>query len=213
MKKEKREKIKVTIHRGLSELKLLNAKITKKIQSIDSVNFYQKGKLVGGVIELEKFKSDAKSKFESASDLIFLKGKIKSAIVEANAKTKLKIAGVTMTIADAINAKEAIEYKRALLTLLKDQRTRALGVFNKNNEKVRADLQTLLEKMFGKEGVKAGSADFEAVSRPFLDANEFHLADPLGVEVIENLEKEIDDFEADVDAALSEINATTFIEY
>ena len=46
-----------------------------------------------------------------------------------------------------------------------------------------------------------------------MDANEFHLFDPLKVaEKVESMEKEVADFEMEVDAVLSEINAVTFIE-
>jgi hypothetical protein len=74
-------------------------------------------------------------------------------------------------------------------------------------------VQSILEATFGKENVKAGKDDVESVRKPYMEANEFHLFDPLSVDSkIEALEKEIGDFEAEVDAVLSEINAITIIE-
>ena len=53
----------------------------------------------------------------------------------------------------------------------------------------------------------------KAIVEPFVKRNEFHLVDPLNIEnKIRELEKEVDDFELEVDAALSEINAITTIE-
>jgi hypothetical protein len=49
---------------------------------------------------------------------------------------------------------------------------------------------------------------------PFLEANRFSLIDPIKVESeIAKLEKEVGDFEAELDAVLSEVNAITQIEF
>jgi hypothetical protein len=70
-----------------------------------------------------------------------------------------------------------------------------------------------LEAALGKDNVKAGKDDVEAIRKPYIEANEFHLFDPLKVEeTVEKLEKEVSEFEAEVDAVLSEANAVTFIE-
>ena len=54
----------------------------------------------------------------------------------------------------------------------------------------------------------------EAVSKPFMEQNQFELVDPLGIEaLLNNMEDKIMAFETEVDAVLSEINATTFIEF
>jgi hypothetical protein len=46
-----------------------------------------------------------------------------------------------------------------------------------------------------------------------MESNEWHLSDPLNiVDKIDALEKEVSEFETEVDATLSEINAITFIE-
>lgn len=205
---------KVTIHRALSELKLIDAKIEKAIQQIDSVGIYQKGKLVNGITSTEVFADNAKSKLQSALDLISQKSKIKTAIVAANAVTKLKVAEEEMTIADAITQKSSIEIKKILINSLTAKYNHVLGLFNKNNEVVNQNLQKVLEVSLGKDNVKAGENDVENIRKPFLTANEWILHDPLEIKNrIEVLEREVSDFEANVDAALSEINAVTFIEY
>ncbi len=82
-----------------------------------------------------------------------------------------------------------------------------------NNGVVEKNVQILLEHTFGKESTKADARDIEAIRKPYLENNEFHLADPLSVEkVIEAMEKEISTFESEVDAVLSESNAVTLIE-
>ena len=60
---------------------------------------------------------------------------------------------------------------------------------------------------------KASSEEYEAISKPILEANEITLIDPIGInELIESLEKELLNFKANVDIVLSEINSRTLIE-
>lgn len=67
---------KMTIHRALSELKLIDAKIEKQINELIPSGVYQKGKLVEGYITEADFEKSAKSKFDSVNDLIERKNKI-----------------------------------------------------------------------------------------------------------------------------------------
>lgn len=203
----------MTIHRALSELKLIDSKIEKQISELLPTGTYQKNKLIIGYIKEEDFTNSATSKFQSVTDLINRKSAIKSAIVQANGATKLKLGGKEMTIADAINFKSAIKFKKQLIDRLKNVRNASIADMNNNNAIVEQNVQKLLEYTFGKENVKVDPKDMEAVRKPYIEANEFHLFDPLKVnEKIEAMEKEVGDFEMEVDAALSEINAVTFIE-
>jgi hypothetical protein len=206
-------KTKITIHRALSELKLIDAKIERQIDELIPAGIHQKGKLINNYIPENDFKSSAQSKFDAVNDLINRKNVIKSAIVAANGYTKVTVAGKEMTIADAINYKSVVKYKRNLAKMLRDRLNSAVSAMNKNNEAVEKNIQAILEATFGKENVKVGKDDVEAVRKPYLEANEFHLFDPLkATEKIETIEKEVAEFEAEVDAVLSEINAITFIE-
>ena len=205
---------KMTIHRALSELKLIDAKIEKQINEVLPSGIMQKGRLVNGFMQESEFEKNAKSKFDSVNDLIDRKNKIKSAIVTANGITPVTVSEKKMTIADAINFKALIKFKKKLIETLKARHKQAVGELNKHNEAVEANVQRILEATFGKENVKVGKDDLEAVRKPYMDANEFHLVDPLKVDsTVEKLEKEITEFEAEVDAVLSEVNATTIIEF
>lgn len=205
---------KMTIHRGLSELKLIDSKIEKQIGEIAPVGVFQKGKLINQYIVAEDFNSAATSKYDSITDLINRKIKIKSAIVAANGTTRVKIAESEMTIADAISLKENIKFKKNLIISLRQKFAQNVGQLNNNNSIVEQNVQRLLEATFGKENVKVGATDIESVRKPYIESNEWHLADPLKIsEKINSLEKEVGDFESEVDAVLSEINAVTFINF
>lgn len=203
---------KMTIHRALSELKLIDARIEKQTDELMPVGIHQKGKLIARYITEAEFAAVAQSKYDSVTDLIRRKTAIKSAIVQANGVTRLTVAGKEMTIADAINAKAVVPFKKALIEKMKSSHRAALAQLNKENAVVEQNVQNILLATFGKENVTVSAKDMDAVRVPYIEANEFHLFDPLKVlEKIETMEKELAEFEAEVDATLSEINAVTFI--
>jgi regulator of sirC expression with transglutaminase-like and TPR domain len=207
------EKQKMTIHRALSELKLIDSKIEKQISEIIPTGIYQKGKLINGFLQDDGFKENAQSKYQSVNDLISRKIAIKSAIVQANGVTMVKVGEKVMSIADAINFKAAVKFKKQLAARLKQMHNAAVGEMNKNNAIVDQNVQNLLAAALGKDSVKTDAKDVDSIRVPYMDANEFHLFDPLDAEKkVEEIEKEVGDFEMEVDAALSEINALTFIE-
>lgn len=207
------ETTKMTIHRALSELKLIDSKIEKQIGEISPSGIYQKGKLINGYLTQEDFGATAKSKYDSITDLIGRKTKIKSAIVKANTETKVSVGGKQMTIADAITFKDVVKFQKKLIQTLKTRQNEVVGHLNKQNEIVRNNAKAITEAALGKDNVKVNKEDVDAIQLPYLAANEFHLYNPLEVDKkIELLEKEVGNFEAEVDAVLSEINAVTIIE-
>ena len=203
----------MTIHRALSELKLIDAKIEKQTKEIFPVAYYQKDKKIFGRYSQDEFKKAAEGTYDSIIALIERKNKIKCAVVTANAATKVKVGGVEMTVAEAINYKTLINFKKALVETLRAANKKMTAEMNKGNEIVAANCQKVIEVTFGKDNVKVQPSDIAAVTTPFMEQNEYHIFDPLNVEKkIETLEKEYMDFEAEVDAVLSESNAVTFIE-
>lgn len=205
---------KVTIHRALSELKLIGAKIQKGIDELQPSGIVQKDKLVNNVYQKEDFEKKAKEGFQSVMDLIDRRNRIKSAIVKANGVTVVDIAGEKMTIADAINLKAVIGFKKAVNESLKKKHNGAKANLEKNNTQIDANALQLAQVALGKQGIKIGDDDVQKVTGQYLYANKFSLVDPIGVDnKVSELEKKVSDFEAEVDAVLSEINAVTFIEF
>ena len=207
----------MTIHRALAELKLIDSKIEKAISVIEPTGVMQVNKLVNNFYKKEDFENDAKSKFQSVIDLIERKNKIKSAIVTTNGVTEVEISGIKMTIADAINFKSIIVFKKNLIATLIKKHNAIKSKFIIENEKIEKIALENAKIMIGKEGdnkVKPTDEDVKNIVEPFIKRNEFHLIDPLKVEELtEKLQKEVSDFEAEVDAVLSEVNAITIIEF
>ena len=207
----------MTIHRALAELKLIDSKIEKAISVIEPTGIMQVNKLVNNFYKKEDFENDAKSKFQSVIDLIERKNKIKSAIVTTNGVTEVNISGIKMTIADAINFKSIIVFKKNLIETLIKKHNAIKSKFIIENEKIEKIALENAKIMIGKEGdnkVKPTDEDVKNIIEPFIKRNEFHLVDPLKVEQLtEKLQKEVSDFEVEVDAVLSEVNAITIIEF
>lgn len=208
---------KMTIHRALSELKLIDARIEKAIDQVEPAGVMQKDKLVNGLYPKEAFEKDTRAKFQSVTDLIDRKIKIKSAIVSVNGKTTVTVADRNMTIADAITFKTVVLLKQNLVDALKVKYGKVKGKFLTENEKINAVALENAKIMIGKQGddrIKPTDDDVRAIVEPFVKRNEFHLVDPLDAEkLIDKMQAEIDDFTSEVDAVLSEINAVTLIEF
>lgn len=201
----------MTIHRGLAELKIIDSRIQRGIAELNVVGLKQEEGLVNGVYDEKEYTDNAKSKYQSVTDLIKRKNQIKSAIVKANGETMVEVGGKTMSIADAISFRAIVTLKKDLISMLKTQHSQMTAELNKNNETVRENADNLAVAALGKENSK--SDDAVAITEPYIKKNEVHLVDPMEVEkLVEELQEEVDNFDAEIDAVLSEINATTFIE-
>lgn len=205
---------KMTAHRALAELKLIDSKIEKQVEELSAVALVQKSKKIGNYLSVEDFSSKAQSKYDSITALIARKTRIKSALVKSNSNTKIKIGDKEMTVADAITSKETIGLKKSLVEKLKAEQRSAIAELNRVNEAVNKNAQILLQNALGTDQSKAETSVVDAIQKPYLEANLFSLVDPLKAEEkISSLETEIENFEANVDAVLSESNAITFIEF
>lgn len=212
--KERIEMRKISITEALNELKLYDSKITKAITNATFCGATKKSSDKVGVVKKEDFNERAKASYQSVTDLISNRKALKSAIVQSNAITGVEINGIPMTVAEAIERKNSIEYDEALLTEMKCQYANATATVDKENKKVDNKVDDLLATLIGKDSdKKLNKEDQEAVEKPYREKNEFEFADPLGLyEKIQSLETDIDGFKSNVDTILVLSNATTFIE-
>jgi hypothetical protein len=202
----------MSIHRALTELKLLDSKINKKISAFVPVGAKQEGKLVDNAFREEDFIKDTTAGYQSIIDLIERKTALKKAIMTSNAITTVVVAGKTMTVVEAINYKDNIQYKRMLVTNLVSKVNRTVGRITTENEKVEAKADRNIEIMLGTD-TKHSDTEVKALTEPFIKRNSYELVDPLEIlKKLDVLQNEVDNFEAEVDAILSESNAVTTID-
>ena len=205
---------KISITEALNELKLYDSKITKAITNATLCGATKKSSDKVGVVKKEDFEDRAKASYQSVTDLIANRNTLKSAVVKSNAVTEVTVVDKVMTVAEAIERKNSIEYDETLLNEMKRQYANATAAVNKENKKVDAKVDDLLTTLVGKDSdKKLNKEDQEAVEKPYREKNEFEFIDPLGLyEKIQALEADIDGFKSNVDTVLVLSNATTFIE-
>lgn len=199
----------MSIQRGLSELKLLDKRITSAMSGSRLVAVRIGEKPVTGYKDDAEFAELANAKHQSVTDLIKRRDAIKGSIVVANATTPLKVGSETLTIATAIERKDSISYKMSLLNNMRYQYNQSLTEYSNKEAQFKDKLDKQLESLYGKEGKVKGAENKEAL-KPFLELHEPHLIDPLNLKKeIDALEEYIDVFSSEVDFALSEVNVKT----
>jgi len=206
----------MTIHRALSEIKLIDAKIKRKIREIQPTAIKQGGKIVSHHIGEDEFKENAVSMYQSINDLINRKHAIKSAIVKSNSETVVIVGGKSYTVCEAINFKYIINFKKDLLNKIRADKTQTDSSISVENEKIKNQAFENAKIMLGKQDdskVKPTDNDVKNITDPFIERHALSIVDPLDInKVIEDIQEGIEAFESEVDAVLSESNATTLIE-
>ena len=211
---------KMTIHKALSELKTIDDRIIKAI----SGNTYvlaakSSAEKINGVKILD-LKDNMKSGYQKVVDLIARRDAMKRAVVLSNATTEITIGDKKYTVAEAIEMKNhGVEFKKVLLQRLYAAYGTAQNEFNKNNSDAleKKAEQYILAVIAAQPKDSKMSVDSEAMKvmrQNYIDNNKYDIIDPLDVaKIIENLDAEINEFNTEIDAALSVSNALTVIEF
>jgi len=163
-------------------------------------------------VEIQEYEKQMQASYDKVVSLISYRNRIKSLVVESNAKTKVIVGKEEMTVAEAIERKQSIQYEKELLEVMQQQYRSAINTVAKENDALPAKLETYLVNILGNKD-KQSSEEVKLHTDTFMKRNEFELIDPMNVKrKIEALNNRIEEFESEVDAVLSESNATTFIE-
>lgn len=209
---------KMSVTRGLRELKLLDARIgtaTTQLNSLDVSQEKYKGKALRSNMETKEFESTAQSRYDAVIGLQKRRASIKTAIMISNLKTKVKIGTgrvPKVTVAEAIEHKNQINYKKELLLTLKKQLIENNKLIEEAREELDEKIDNMIRQNLGSDS-KNKTKEIEDLTKTFVKANELRAIDPLKVEKkVEVLETEINTFESEVDIVLSESNSKTEIE-
>lgn len=200
---------KMSVTQALPELKLLDKRISKVTETIES---WCKISHNGAPVDKDKHKKETEANLQSFMDLVKRRDAIKRAIILSNAKTPVKIGSFEGTVAEAIEYKYSIRVKRDLLDNMKSCLQTKRSEYEQQKANVDSRLERLLQSELGKD-VKTNPETITALTTSFRENNKVELVDPLDLAVrIKNLEEELDSFETNVDWVLSQANATTFID-
>lgn len=203
----------MSLHRVLSELKLIDKKINDKISSLELITVKKGDKLLRNINE-EEFIKNAKSSYASVEALIERRYNLKNALIIANANNHVSINGRTLTIAEAIDYKNITEYKKNLLKVLKDQYSRAIRNYENEDLKNNNALEELIKTAVGNKNDNSESdALIKAMTDGYMSRNTLSYVDPISIKnQIDKLQSEIDEFDSEIDSVLSEANARVTVE-
>jgi hypothetical protein len=198
----------ITITRALAELKLLDKRINKEIKDMKCAYLHTKFSKKNP----DSFKTTALAEWQSINDLISRREKMKTAIMNSNNITIVKIGSKTYTVAEAIETKKSICYRKVLLEHLKRESIDLEESKVQMDNSIQQRIDSLLEKEMGKDNKKTDPEAIEQLTKAIKTSNSYEVIDPIKLdEKVKELSKEIDDFELNVDFVLSESNSQTKI--
>lgn len=205
----------MTVHKALAELKIIGDRINTAISAgiYVKANKHSNDKING--VSIEEFKKQIQGSWDKVNDLIRRRNAIKRAVVLSNATTKVKVGNEEYSVAEAIEMKNSgMQYKRELMNVLNRQYVEAIRITEKENgETLQQKADNYVVGLYGSKEGKTSVDEIENTKKQFIQNNTFELIDPVKVrEKIEALEKEIAEFESEIDAALSCSNSLTEIE-
>ena len=207
---------KMSITRALAEIKRLDDRITKSITNEYvgvAVGRNENKRSTGRAETLQDTQSKIQSNRDTLTSMFDKRSKIKAAIVQSNALTKVKIGREELTVAEAIEKKKSIELKRQLSHTLKLQLNRANDLVKTLNDKLDQTIENNLSTIYGNDKGKVDPSMYNAIAEPQKSQKEASLIDPIGIQKwIDSLDEEISITDAELDFVLSESNARTEIE-
>lgn len=211
---------KMTIHKALSELKTMDERIEKAIRGATYVLAVKHSAEKINGMTVVNFKEQMRSGYQKAIDLMARRDAMKRAVVLSNATTKVKIGENEYTVAEAIEMKNhGMEFRSALLRQMNSAYVTAQNELARNSgetleKKAEQYVLAVIAAQPKDSKMSVDSDAMKALRKTYIENNTYDLLDPLNVtKIMEELDAEINEFEAEVDAALSCSNALTVIEF
>ena len=202
----------ISIHRALAELKLLQKRIERaSLQPFLGIAIGER--VPKSYASIDALAADVEGNLDSVKALIERRKKIKAAIIASNAVTKVMIAGREMTVAEAIDRRDTgIDFDKALLHSMKTQLKNLNVEIARKEQDLEQKAEQYITNMFDKKD-QYEQSEIDAARAKYIANAEPKLIDPSNIrQEIERLEKDIEDFELEVDFSLSESNTVTMIQ-
>lgn len=206
---------KMTIHKALSELKALDARIEKSIRGTSFVFANKHSNATVSGVKVSDVCDLIKSSYQSINDLMARRSAIKKAVMLSNAVTKVTIGGAEYTVAEAIEIKNnAIPMMKNLLTKMNlDNSNAATEARRGNGDNLEMRADAYVKTLYENADMKNASEQIKKVREDFIASQTVEIVDPIGItDEMKKLEDKINAFVVDVDSALSVSNALTEIE-
>jgi hypothetical protein len=205
---------KLTVTEALVKLKLTEKKLSHVTTNLFvGLNTTRGAKaLPHNFKNVEDAKAHAQAQLDSVSGLLTYRNKLKEAIVTSNANTSVTVGNTSMTVAQAIEQKQSVKHKKELLAKLERDFVGLTGNAERHNAQLDRQVDDYLAKIFVGKETNSDETARQTARKNWLEANTMLVVAPDNVkDVIERLRSSLEDFESNVDVALSVVNAQTFI--
>lgn len=204
----------MNVHQALAELKTMEKRITTAIREPEWVVSNKHSNTKIGGVSVDDWKADVKAQYQKVMDLIRRRDAIKRAVVNSNAVTKVMVAGVEYTVAEAIDRKNNGTQFLSLLAqrIAHDQTQAKMTADRANGAELERRADEHVRIMVGNSDMKGNMVEAQRIRKEFIEAQTVELVDPINAaKVIAALDEEVSSFLTNVDAALSVSNAITQI--
>lgn len=199
-----------TITRALVELKKINKEVEQLTPQMKIFIATGDARKVPNTT-FEQAQKDTQAQYDAVYSRIERFSKIQNAIHESNAKTVVTVGGKSMTVLEAINLKKAVGFKQDLLNRLTALRVNALRQKDMLDEKLDSEVTAMAQMMAG-SGNTPRDEHFKTVRENLEKAKKVEIVSLSEINArIEQLQKEVNDIESELDFILSESNAVTKI--
>lgn len=207
----------ITVQQALNELKVIDKRISRKLDETTYAGLVQQDKLVfpnNLGTDQNKFLELAKSTVDSVWDLIAYRNALKGALLVSNATTFVTIGDKTMSVAQAIDLKTAnTSIKEAIYHLAED-----LRIANDRGASInsRIDKELTERESDFLKGDSVKNDEFITFLRNESEKKKATLLEPTvgGMTLTDFVKAQIDsieEFESNVDLVLTTSNVTTTI--
>ena len=205
----------ITVTDALAELTLLQKRIESARAALEKGNLItvvEVGKVPTGFKSREEYEVNAKALVQRVQALLDRRRAIKRAIVLSNASTRVTVAGEEMTVAEAIEMKNFIDYYEAILDTMQSAYTQTRSQYEKAQAKIKERLDKLALEVLGKNEA-VNSEQYQSLVDSFMARESVELLDPTNIcKEIETRMIFIEEFKSTCDRVLSISNATTTVE-
>lgn len=211
---------KMTVHKALAELKTMDDRISKAIHETTYVLAVKHSAEKINGMTVKDFKDKMRSGYQKVTDLIARRDAMKRAVVLSNATTKVKIGENEYTVAEAIEMKNhGMEFRSDMLRQMNYAYVSAQNELARNSgetleKKAEQYVLAVIAAQPKDSKMSVDSDAMKSLRQTYIENNSYDLVDPMNIaNIMESLEAEISEFNAEVDAALSVSNALTVIEF
>lgn len=174
-----------------------------------------------GFTDPKTFENEARSAYQSITDMIDRYTRLDTAITLANASTEIKLSDDTvMTRAAAISMRKALvgdtstDFTGKLISVLERQFASVSATANELNAKADRELEQYKDNMTSGDKAKELTPAVTQTLESLVADNRADIIDPIGVEKeIKKLEDKYETLKKELDSAIKVSNATTFVEF